>query len=183
MEREGLDRLSREELLELLLRQVEVVGRQQEELAERGAAIEHRDEKIRALEEERFSVPQATWLLLSDPEASDPEERAYIGALGQRCPEAEHARELARRFLTLVRKRDHATLTPWVELAEASYVPELRSFATGLRRDWAAVSAGLELSWSNGQTEGQVNRLKLLKRQMYGRATFAFLRRRFLLAS
>jgi transposase len=53
----------------------------------------------------------------------------------------------------------------------------------GLRRDWVAVSAGLELPWSNGQTEGQVNRLKLLKRQMYGRAAFAFLRHRFLLSA
>jgi transposase len=70
-----------------------------------------------------------------------------------------------------------------VEQVEASDVPELRSFATGLRRDWAAVRAGLELSWSNGQTEGQVNRLKLLKRQMFGRAGFDLLRRRLLLAS
>ena len=131
----------------------------------------------------RFSVRQATWLLLSDPEALDPEERAYVAALSQRCPEAERARELARRFLTLVRERDHAALAPWVEQVEASDVPELRSFATGLRRDWAAVSAGLELSWSNGQTEGQVNRLKLLKRQMFGRAGFDLLRRRLLLAS
>ena len=131
----------------------------------------------------RFSVREATWLLLSDPEALDPEERAYVAALGQRCPEAERARELARRFLALVRERDHAALAPWVAQAEASDVPELRSFATGLRRDWAAVSAGLELSWSSGQTEGQVNRLKLLKRQMYGRAGFDLLRRRLLLAS
>jgi transposase len=59
----------------------------------------------------------------------------------------------------------------------------LRGFAIGLRRDWAAVSAALELPWSNGQTEGQVNKLKLLKRQMYGRASFELLRRRCLLAA
>jgi transposase len=129
----------------------------------------------------RFSVRQASWLLLSDPETLEQEEQAYVTALTQRCPEAEQARGLARRFLTLVREREHAALAPWVEQVEQSDVPELRGFAAGLRRDWAAVSAGLELPWSNGQTEGQVNRLKLLKRQMDGRATFEFLRRRFLL--
>jgi transposase len=131
----------------------------------------------------QVSVRQASWWLLSDPEALEQEEQAYVAALTQRCPEAEQARDLARRFLTLVRARDHAALAPWVEQVEQSDLPELRGFAAGLRRDWAAVSAGVELPWSNGQTEGQVNRLKLLKRQMYGRASFGLLRHRFLLAS
>jgi transposase len=131
----------------------------------------------------RFSVRQATWLLLRDPEKLDPVERAYLEALGRRCPEADCARGLARSFVTLVRDRDQTALAPWVEQAERSDLPELRGFAAGLRRDWAAVTAGLELTWSNGQTEGQVNKLKLLKRQMYGRAGFDLLRRRLLLAS
>ncbi len=112
-----------------------------------------------------------------------PEQLAFIAALSERCPDAERARGLARRFLTLVRERDHAALTSWGEDVEQSNVSELRGFAAGLHRDWAAVSAGLELPWSNGQTEGQVNRLKLLKRQMYGRASFALLRHRFLLTA
>lgn len=131
----------------------------------------------------QFSVRQTSWLLLQSPRDWEPDERAYAEALGQRCPEAGQAGALARGFLALVRQRDHAALQPWVEQAEQSGLPELRGFAAGLRRDWAAVSAGLELPWSNGQTEGQVNRLKLLKRQMYGRATFAFLRHRFLLSA
>lgn len=129
----------------------------------------------------RFSVRQATWLLLRDPDELDPVERAYLEALGQRCPEADCAGGLARRFVSLVRDRDQTALTPWVEQVERSDLPELRGFAAGLRRDWAAVTAGLDLPWSSGQTEGQVNRLKLLKRQMYGRASFGFLRHRFLL--
>jgi transposase len=131
----------------------------------------------------RFSVRQATWLLLRDPDELDPVERAYVEALGRRCPGADDAGRLARSFVTLVRGRDRTALAPWVEAAERSDLPELRGFAAGLRRDWAAVAAGLELPWSSGQTEGQVNRLKLLKRQMFGRAGFDLLRRRLLLAS
>jgi transposase len=129
----------------------------------------------------RFSVRQATWLLLRDPDQLEPVERAYLEALDQRCPEADGAGGLARSFVTLVRDRDQTALAAWVEEVERSDLPELRGFAAGLRRDWAAVTAGLELPWSSGQTEGQVNRLKLLKRQMYGRASFGFLRHRFLL--
>ena len=63
-----------------------------------------------------------------------------------------------------------------------SEVAELREFALGIRRDEAAVTAALQYEWSSGQVEGQVTRLKLLKRQMYGRAGFALLRRRILAA-
>ena len=129
----------------------------------------------------RFSVREATWLRLGDPETLDQEEHAYVAALTRRCPEAEQARELARRFLALVRERDHAALAAWAEQVEQAAVPDRHAFAAGLGRDWAAVSAGLELPWSNGQTEGQVNRRKLLKRQLYGRAGFELLRHRFLL--
>src|SRR5262249_10943994 len=102
-------------------------------------------------------------------------------------------------YAHLVRWRDQASSTArspsssprrfsvrqatWLEAAERSDLPELRGVAAGLRRAWAAVAAGLDLPWSSGQTEGQVNRLKLLKRQMFGRAGFDLLRRRLLLAS
>lgn len=68
---------------------------------------------------------------------------------------------------------DH--LDPWLSKAEDSL---LSAFARGLRKDQAAVSAALSQPWSNGQTEGQINRLKLLKRQMYGRAGIAILKAR-----
>ena len=126
-----------------------------------------------------ITVRQATWLLLRDPDELDPVERAYLQALGQRCPEADGAGRRARSFVTLVRGRDRTALAAWVDEVERGDLPELRGFAVGLRRDWAAVTAGLDLPWSSGQTEGQVNRLKLLKRQMFGRASFGFLRHRF----
>lgn len=83
----------------------------------------------------------------------------------------------------LVRTRDAPGLTTWLDRANASGLPEVRAFAAGIQRDRAAVDAALTCPWSNGQTEGQVNRLKALKRQMYGRATLDLLEKRFLYAA
>jgi len=73
-------------------------------------------------------------------------------------------------------------LGSWASRAEAGPVSELRGFARGLRRDWAAVTAGLTVSSSSGPAEGHVNRIKMIKRQMYGRAKPDLLRKRVLLA-
>jgi transposase len=89
---------------------------------------------------------------------------------------------LAQRFLVLVRERRGADLEAWVADVRNTGPPELRSFARNLRRDWAAVQAGLTTEWSSGRVEGHINRLKLIKRQMFGRAKFDLLRRRVLLA-
>ena len=82
-----------------------------------------------------------------------------------------------------MRTRDRPGLATWSERAEASSWAEIRSFATGLHRDQSAVEEALSSKWSNGQTEGQINRLKVLKRQMYGRAKLDLLRKRFLYAA
>ena len=73
-------------------------------------------------------------------------------------------------------------LEAWASQAEASPVSELRGFAKGLRKDWAAVTAGLTVPYSSGAVEGHVNRIKMIKRQMYGRAKPDLLRKRVLLA-
>ena len=83
----------------------------------------------------------------------------------------------------MARERTGQQLDAWLTRATTSEIPELDRFACGLNDDRAAVEAGLTLEWSNGQTEGQVNKLKLLKRQMYGRANFDLLRRRMLRAA
>lgn len=88
------------------------------------------------------------------------------------------ALDTAEQFAELVRKRNGAGLDGWLGRAEA--IPTLRSFTSGLRRDEAAVRAGLTLPWRNGPVEGAVNRLKLLKRAGYGRAGFDLLRARVL---
>jgi transposase len=86
--------------------------------------------------------------------------------------------ELAEELAGMIRRTSAVALVDWLGRAEASGVPELRGFAQGLRQDEAAVRAALTEAWSNGQVEGQVNRLKLIKRAGYGRAGFRLLRAR-----
>jgi transposase len=91
---------------------------------------------------------------------------------------------LARVFAEILRERLGAdAFEAWAVAAERSTVGELRGFATSLRRDRAAVVAGLTVPWSSGSVEGNVTRVKLIKRTMYGRSRFDLLRRRVLLAS
>lgn len=80
----------------------------------------------------------------------------------------------------MVKSHQHARLREWVHHAYVSGIRELRRFAAGLEQDWEAVQAVLATHYSNGMVEGHVNRLKMLKRQMYGRASFALLRLRVL---
>ncbi len=99
------------------------------------------------------------------------------------APDLQTGLTVVEAFRQLVRTRDRAALAPWLQTAEASPVPELRGFAGSLRRDLAAVEAALTYPWSSGQVEGQVTKIKAVKRQMYGRAKFDLLRKRVLLAS
>ncbi len=94
--------------------------------------------------------------------------------------EFDRAVPLAEEFLNIIRERSSMTVGLWIVKAFDSGVKELRSFANGLQKDFSAVREATVSEWSNGQTEGQVNRLKLLKRQMYGRAKFDLLRARVL---
>ncbi|MEV6351018.1 ISL3 family transposase [Actinoplanes sp. NPDC051851] len=98
------------------------------------------------------------------------------------CPDLGTIRDLARGFTDLLRTRGGNHLDAWTTRAEQESIPQIRSFANGLRKDWAAVTAGLTTSWSSGPVEGAVNRIKMLKRQMYGRANTDLLRHRIILA-
>jgi len=129
------------------------------------------------------SSSRVTWLLLKPQCELTPEEQALTGSLAQHCPPLEKAATLCREFGEMVRERKMQALDEWITRVSASEgAVELRRFADGLRDDLAAVKAALSLPWSNGQTEGQVNRLKLIKRQMFGRAKFDLLRQRVLCA-
>jgi transposase len=127
-----------------------------------------------------FSPRRTTWLLLREPAALTDEEWAYVGQLRQTCPPIARLRALASGFHDLVREHDAAALARWLEAAERSEIPELQGFADGLRADRAAVEAGLTLPWSQGQVEGQVNRLKTRKRAGFGRQSLDLLRLRLL---
>ena len=97
------------------------------------------------------------------------------------CPEVAAAAALARDVATMTRQSQGSLLDSWIQRAWDQAGPcELRVFATGLKSDYEAVKAALTTRWSNAQREGQVNRLKLIKRQMYGRAKLDLLRQRVL---
>jgi len=124
----------------------------------------------------------AAWLARAT-DALTPPQRAYIEALEEVCPAIRTVHPLAQAFARRIRTRDDTGLAAWLAEAEACAVIEVRDFAAGLRRDQPAVQAALDYAWSSGQVEGQINKLKLVKRSMYGRAELPLLRRRFLLAS
>ena len=119
-------------------------------------------------------------ILLRPNEELTETERAYRHALCQACPPIALAHALADAFGRMVRARAAADLNDWLLVARRSRIPELVSFASGIVRDFDAVAAALTSPHSQGQVEGQVNRLKLLKRQSYGRANLDLLRRRLL---
>ena len=100
----------------------------------------------------------------------------------QHNPELDQAIGLAEEFAALVRRREPEHLDPWLQRAQDGTIVSLRRFAKRLSADYEAVRAAVTLSWSNGPVEGQINRLKMLKRTMYGRAGLTLLSRRFLLA-
>jgi len=130
-----------------------------------------------------LTPPTVTWTVLRRAEKRTIESQALLADLRERSPTLSQAIELAEAFIALLRGREPAQLDTWLHQAEESAVPPLQRFATRLRADYAAVHAALSLKWSNGQTEGQINRLKTIKRQMYGRADLDLLERRFLLAA
>jgi transposase len=129
------------------------------------------------------SPRQARWWLVLPAARLTPEQRQYVTRLVAGCPSIATARDLAAEFGRLLRARDVDAFAAWLDTAASSEHSEFRALATSLRRDEAAVTAAVREAWSNGQTEGQVNKLKMLKRQMYGRAGLDLLRQRMLLAA
>ena len=123
------------------------------------------------------------WLLLRGTDTLAEPERQYLEAVRQADPALAAVVDLSRDFVTMVRRRQADRLDEWLRAARASGVTEYQSLAAGLERDRAAVAAALSERWSNGQTEGQVLRLKLIKRQGYGRAKVDLLRKRVLRAA
>jgi transposase len=126
---------------------------------------------------------QVAGIVLRRPEQRSDEQCAYLTHLRATDPAIATAIALAEDFLVMLRRREGEQLAAWLDHAETSGIDDLARFARKLRTDLAAVQAGLTLRQSNGQTEGQINRLKLLKRQGYGRAKVDLLRKRVLLAA
>jgi transposase len=132
--------------------------------------------KIKAWSARRVSV-----LLGRDIDTLKEDEQMYLKAFIKHCPDASEANTLALQFKEMTNKLKTEMLDPWIEKAKTSGIVALENFAAGLKNDYAAVKNAVSLKWSNGQVEGQVNRLKTIKRQMYGRASFHLLRKRVLM--
>ncbi|HEY8742295.1 MAG TPA: transposase [Chloroflexota bacterium] len=123
---------------------------------------------------------QVRFLLLRPVADLNESDQVYRAALLGICPVVQTAQRLVAEFQRVVKTHDIGALAAWLTAAQTSDVPELQGFALGIRQDRAAVEAGITEPWSQGQTEGQVNRLKAIKRTMYGRANFDLLRLRVL---
>jgi transposase len=125
----------------------------------------------------------ATRLVLKWPEHRTNADTQLLAHLESQHHDFAGAIELAQDFCAIVRQRQAHRFDAWLARAAASGVAPLRRFARGLCADYEAVKAGLRLPWSNGPVEGHINRLKMLKRQMFGRAKLDLLSRRFLCAA
>ena len=122
---------------------------------------------------------EVVWMLLQPKRVKD-EERVFVERLCQLFPDLKVAQELALYFSRMVRRRAAEDLPAWLRAATRSKLKEFVGFARGISEDFEAVRNAFTYEWSNGQLEGQVNRLKLVKRMMYGRAKFDLLRARVL---
>jgi transposase len=126
------------------------------------------------------SPRQAAMLLARRPEKLKPDEQQLLAKLNECCPEIPTLYALTQGFSTVFRGKQDEALQNWLAEARRTGLPGISRFCDGLLRDAEAVTAAVILPWSNGQVEGQIHRLKLLKRQMYGRAKFNLLRCRVL---
>ncbi len=122
-----------------------------------------------------------SWIMTRPADLPD-HDRAHLDELLATCPHLTALTDRVRAFARLLANRQGAGLEGWMSTVDVDELPALHGFVRGLRKDLPAVTAGLTLPYSNGPAEGANTKVKLLKRQMYGRAGFALLRRRILLS-
>lgn len=141
-----------------------------------GATPVKRTERTQAL-----SPRSLRWLLMRERKDLDEEEQGQLDRLLTVSAEMRTVHALLHAFVSMMRERKHQQLRPWMEEASKSGIAELKSFVVGVERDFDAVKEALRQPWSQGPTEGKVNKLKTIKHMMYGRAGFRLLRQRLLL--
>ena len=132
------------------------------------------------LAKRQVSAKQASWLFVKRKEQLTTDQQELIERICQAHADLQELYQLGQDFVLMVKQRQPKQLDPWLARAQKSASVELQRFASGIKRDYDAVKAALSLPWSQGQVEGQITRLKFLKRQMYGRARFDLLRSRVL---
>jgi len=156
--------------------------------AAQGSAVPHRSRArpgppLAAAPKRVLTPRTVAWVVLRRPERRRAEDWALLAGLREHSCVLDEAIGFAEEFATLVRGREPERLDPWLQRAQDGAVAPLRRFARRLSADYDAVRAAVALDWSNGPVEGQINRLKAIKRQMYGRAGLDLLERRFLPAA
>jgi transposase len=120
--------------------------------------------------------------ILSRPESLTEIEQLRLKAVLTSCPELDALTGHVRSFAQMLTERQGERLPQWLDAVRRDDLTSLHTLAAGIERDRDAVTAGLTLPWNSGVVEGHVNRIKMLKRQMFGRAGFRLLRKRVLLA-
>lgn len=138
----------------------------------------------------RLPLPEVTWttakvkvLLCKKEDKLAEKDKKLVKDLCDKSPEISQARVLAIKFREMMEDKHGHLLSSWITEVEQSCIQEMKGFARGLLSDYQAVVNALTLSWSNGQVEGQINKLKTIKRQMYGRAGFNLLKKCVILHS
>ncbi|HSG44647.1 MAG TPA: transposase, partial [Anaerolineales bacterium] len=126
------------------------------------------------------STHQLVWLFMKEASKLQDEERIELQSLFMESTKLQEIYQYTQTFQQMISKQLPGMLDDWLVQVESCGVKKLQNFAWGLRQDYDAVKAALTYEWSNGQVEGQVNRLKTIKHQMYGRAKFDLLRQRVL---
>ena len=119
--------------------------------------------------------------IMTRPDRLDPDDQTALTNIQARCPELDRLTRHVGDFARMLTNLDGHRLPGWIAAVEADTLPKLTSFARHLRQDIDAVTAGLTLPYNSGAVEGNVNRIKMIKRQMFGRANFDLLRKRVLL--
>lgn len=127
-------------------------------------------------------VRDVTGWLLRHPDNRSEQDHIRLKQLLTHCTHLSQTARHVSAFGKMINTRSGEQLDQWISDVHASDLPPLHSFATGLQRDRTAVRNGLTLRYSSGPVEGNINRIKMIKRQMYGRAKFDLLRKRILLA-
>ena len=128
----------------------------------------------------RLSPARASWLYVSQAVKLDEKQRQQVAQIRAAHGDLDLAYDLTQAFISMLAEHRDADLDRWLAQAKHSGIRELKSFANGIRRDYAAVRAAFTSPWNNGPVEAQVNCLKLQKRLMFGRANFDLLRLRVL---
>ncbi len=142
-----------------------------------------RRQRIRVVGPAPPGARQVTGWMMRHPDHLRDDERRQFNVILARCPELAAADRLVRAFADILTTRSGQHLKDWAVATRAEDLPGLHTFVTGLEKDWDAVLQGLTTHWNSGPVEGRVNHIKMVKRQMFGRAKLPLLRKRVLLTA